>query len=198
MVAGLGQRTKRQHQSASSLEGQSFLHSAPAHCPHRRQHEHTVALATHPQFPFLDLRAVEGLKVHEIKIHGRCIQNAPSLECRLHRLPATEPSLCRCDRIKDCHVAAVMPLTQEIAQALNHRQECLHMRPVRHTEMVAGRSPFPEAPVGRVIQSVQREQVLALGKVCQGCAGQLFGGSPPAAVVIALEPDSRTQVEVRN
>ena len=68
--------------------------------------------------------------------------------------------------------------------------------PIRHAEGVVRRCPFPPAAVGRVIHSMQAQQIESHGIVREGRIDETGGSRSPTAAVETLQPDARAFIEM--
>ena len=140
-VARFGKGVNRQHDSARPAEFQRLLECGMPDRPHGGEDQNPVGLARHVQFLPNHFRARQGLKIHEVEVHGLFVKRSPGGEGGLHRLLATQPGLHRRHWIKDGNITAVPSLTQEITQTLHTVHEPAHMLPVRHAEGIVRRCP---------------------------------------------------------
>ena len=122
----------------------------------------------------------------------------PRAERGGHGLLAAETGFHRGDRVHDGDVATVVALAEQVAESLDALRELAHVCPVRHSEVVARRRPFPPAAVRRIVQAVQRQQVVSLCEVGERGVGDLLAAGAPAAAVVALQPHARPPVQMRD
>ena len=162
---------------------------------HAGQHEHLVDVTGDMEFLADDLGAVERLMIHEHEVDALRVDGLGAVECGLHRPISVHARLDRCHRIQDRHVAAVMPLAQQVGEPLLGVHERLHVAPIRHAERVVRRSPFPPTAVGGVIHPMDPQQVETESVVAECGIHETRRTGAPAAAVEALQPDARALVE---
>ena len=160
-VRELRLRAEDGHLATRALERNELFKRRPLDRDHVRHDNHPVRLAGNAQASILRLGSGERVGVDEIDVR-LCLghETLHDVVGDAHGdVPPVPVVHARLERVHHRHVAHVDALAEHVAQTLEVLEERLHVRPVRHAEVVARRHPLPPAAVGGIVEAMEVQKV---------------------------------------